>query len=119
MSADPNHGPHYNPNRAEALRDVSRLCAQLRSVIDARKPGKCRVRGIAWRLLQLHTEYCEKLAAVMLEKCLGHDRLALDLYKAFLESFGKHDYETERYLDLNLAAYSHNAVVKRMPAIEQ
>lgn len=119
LSVDPNHGPHYNPNRAEALRDVSRLCDRLRSVIDARKPGKCRVRGIAWRLLHLHTEYCEKLAAVMLEKCLGHDRLALDLYKAFLESFGKHDYETERYLDLNLAAYSHNAVVKKMPAIEQ
>jgi len=118
-STNPKHGPHYNPERAAALEKVPELCAQLRNRICSRKPGKICVRGLAWRLLLLHTQYCEGMAAVMQEKCVGNDLLALEKYKEFLAEFGKHDYETERYLDLNLAANAHYPVVKQMPAIEQ
>ena len=118
LSADPSHGKHFNPSRAEYLGQVPQLCAQLRETIAARKPGKIWVQGLAWRLLKLHSEYCEGLAAVMLEKCLGHDRVALEKYHAFVAEFGKYDYETERYLDFDLAAYSHYTVIKKMPAIE-
>ena len=119
LSANRKHTPHYAPERESFLQKVPQLCRQLQAVIRSHIPGKCRVRGIAWRLLQLHAQYCEGLAAVMTEKCVGHDQLALEKYKAFLNDFGKHDYEIARYFDFSLAAYSLYPVVRQMPEIEQ
>ena len=76
------------------------------------------MQGLAWRLLLRHARYCEGLAEVMKEKCVGHDRLALEKYQQFLQEFGKYDYETERYLDFGLAANSNLMIIKQMPAIE-
>ena len=118
MSADPKRGTHYNPEHAANLAAVAELGALLRSIAAKRKPGKIRVQGLAWRLLLRHARYCEGLAAVMQEKCVGHDRLALEKYEQFLQEFGKYDYETERYLDFGLAANSNLMIIKQMPAIE-
>ena len=119
LSSDPSKGTHYNPERAEHLGNVAELCAELRTLVHKHKPGKVRVQGLAWRLLLRHSEYCDGLAAVMQEKCVGHNRLALEKYRQFLLDFGKHDYETERYLDFGLAAISNHIIVRQMPLIEQ
>jgi hypothetical protein len=119
MSLDPNHGPHYNPERVAHLQKVPGICEKLRAVIAQRSRDKLRPRGTAWRLLEHHCAYCEGFAAVMAEKCAGHDALALEKFKVFLLYFGKRDYEIERYFDFSLAAYSNYSVAKQMPAIEQ
>ena len=119
QSSDPSRGTHYNPAHAADLGEVAELAAEIRSVYKKRKPANIRVQGLAWRLLMRHAEYCEGFAAVMMEKCVGHDRLALEKYAKFLLEFGKHDYETERYFDFNLAASANAIIVNRMPAIEQ
>lgn len=119
QSSDPKRGTHYNPERAAHLDKVAELCARLRAVESKRNLGKVRVRSIAWRLLLRHTRYCEGLAAVMREKCLGHNRLAMEKYEQFLLDFGKYDYETERYFDFGLAANANKIIVDAMPAIEQ
>lgn len=119
LSSDEKKGPHYNPQRAEPLEHVKELCAQLRSIADKRKPGKIRVQGLAWRLLLRHATYCEGLAEALREKCVGHNSLALEKYERFLEAFGKHDYETERYFDFGLSVTANYNAIKKMPAIEQ
>ena len=118
MSADPKRGTHYNPDRAAKLDTVAELGALVRAIAQKRKPEGIRVQGLAWRLLLRHARYCEGLASVLREKCVGHDRLALEKYEQFLRDFGKHDYETERYLDFGLAANSNLMIIKQMPAIE-
>jgi hypothetical protein len=119
LSSDPSKGTHYNPEHAASLASVAELGALIRSIAQRRKPGKIRVQGLAWRLLLRHTRYCEGLAAVMREKCLGHNRLAMEKYEQFLLDFGKYDYETERYFDFGLAANANKIIVDAMPAIEQ
>lgn len=119
LSSDPNCGTHYNPERAAELSKVADLCAQMRSIISKQEPGKIRARGIAWQLLLLHTQYCEGLAAVMLEKCIGHNAIALEKLQQFFADFGKYDYQIERYFDISLAGYAHYGIVKKMAEIEQ
>ena len=119
LSSDLKRGTHYTPERAEHLDKVAELCAQIRAIESKRGPGKVRVQGVAWRLLLRHARYCEGLAAVMREKCVGHNRLAMEMYEQFLLDFGKYDYETERYFDFGLAASANKIIVGTMPAIEQ
>ena len=119
QSADKQKGTHYNPQHAAQLELVKELCAQLRVMANKRKVGKIRVRGIAWRLLVRHAAYCEGLSEVMQAKCKGHNRLAQEKFEQFLQEFGRHDYETERYFDFGLAALSNRIIVNQMPAIEQ
>ena len=118
-SSDPVKGPHYNPQRAEALAEVKELTAELRSVEKGHKYDLIPTQGTAWRMLLLHAEYCEGLAEVFTEKSLGHNRHALELFRTFLERFGKHEIETERYLDFGLAAMSLTTTIKQLPVIEQ
>ena len=118
LSADPKKGTHYNPQRAAALSEVKELAAELRAIEKAHSYNPIPTQGIAWRMLVLHAEYCEGLAEVFTEKCLGHTRHALELMRAFLNRFGKHDFETERYLDFGLAAQSLSIIVNQLPPIE-
>ena len=119
LSGDPARGTHYNPDRAEALASVGELCALLRSIERKHQYSKVRVQGLAWRILMRYTQYCEGLAAILQEKCIGHNRLALERYEQFLLDFGKNDYETERFLDFGLAARSHRMIIGKMPTIQQ
>ena len=118
-SSNPAYGPHYNPAQAASLDMVKELSAWMRNLCGKRKPGKVRVQGLAWRLLLRHAEYCEGLAEAMLAKCKGHDRLAVELYDQFVRSFGRHEYEIERYVDYGLAVRANRNIISKMPKIEQ
>lgn len=119
QSADPKKGTHYNPRRAEALAEVKELAADLRAAEKAHKYDPIPTQGTAWRMLLLHAEYCEGLAEIFAEKALGHTRHAQEMLTDFLTRFGKHDFETERYLDFGLAARSLSIIVNQLPPIEQ
>ena len=108
----------YRPSHAKDLAEVKELAAQAREMVGKHMAMPTRPQTVSWRLLLRHAEYCERLAEIIAEKSLGHNRYAQELYAAFLLDFGKYDVELERYFDFGVAASSLDKVVKKMPAIE-
>lgn len=106
MSADPKRGKLYNPQRLEALTEVKTVAENMRQVALAHSMMPTRPQTVGWRLLLRHTEFCEGLAAVLAEKCQGNDALADQMLLEFYKSFGRHDFELERYLDFGVCANS-------------
>lgn len=117
-SVDPKKGDFYNPAHAENLKQVKELAAGMRLLVKSHMQMPTRVQNVCWRLLLRHAEYIEGVAEFMTEKALGHDRLALEKAYAFFESFGKYEYEIERYFDNGLAMDSWEVFAKTLPQIE-
>lgn len=65
-----------------------------------------RVQTVSYRLLWRHLEYCEKLGEIIVAKTQKETEKAFALGEAFTESFGKYEYEIERYYDHYLAMVS-------------
>lgn len=119
LSADPAKGTMYNPERLKPLSEVKALTQQMRSIVQDHMLMPTRPQTIAWRILLRHTEYCEGLAEVIMEKCQGNDDVAWELLQQFLGEFGKHDYELERWFDFGLCANSiSRALDKKLNKIE-
>jgi len=106
MSADATKGVLYNPSRLQPLSEVKVLTEQMRAIAQDHMMMPTRPQTVAWRILLRHTEYCEGLAAVMMEKCQGNNETAEWMLKQFLKDFGRHDFELERYLDFGQCADS-------------
>ena len=68
-----------------------------------KKASGRRVHTVALRLLELHVEYCLGLAETMILTAEGKADEAFDAFNAFFDSFGRHEFEIERYFDHNLA----------------
>ncbi|MBO5339946.1 MAG: DUF4838 domain-containing protein [Oscillospiraceae bacterium] len=117
-SIDPARGTHYNPARAKELMKVEELSAVARELADTHREMPHRVQSLAYRLLERHAEYCQKLAPVFIAKCQGYDKRAVELMDAFIADFGRHDYELERWLDFGLATRMLRVAAKQMPEIE-
>ena len=117
-SIDPSKGDFYNPAMAESLSQVKELCAGMRSVIAEHKQLPTRPQSIAWRILLRHTEFCERLAQIMIEKCKNHTQYALELFEDFKNDFGKYDFELERWLDYSVCMQSLYVMIKQKPKIE-
>ncbi|MBO5868759.1 MAG: DUF4838 domain-containing protein [Oscillospiraceae bacterium] len=117
-SVDPGKGAYYNPAMADSLANVKELAAQMREVIAKHPQLPTRPQSAAWRILLRHTEYCERLAEIMSEKCLGHTKYALEMFEAFKNDFGKYDVELERWLDYFLCFQSLFIMIKQKPEIE-
>ncbi len=117
-SADEAKGTHYNPARVAELNKVAELAAEARALAKKHKTMPTRAQTVAYRLLERHAEYCEKLAEVFIAKCQGFDKLAVEKMAAFAADFGRHDYELERYMDFGLAIRTLEVVANQMPKIE-
>ena len=115
LSADITKGRMYNPQRLAPLSEVKALTEKMRGIIEEHMLMPTRPQTVGWRLLLRHTEFCEGLAEVMMEKCQGHDEVAAEMLETFFKSFGRHDYELERWFDFGLCA---NAL-KRMFKMER
>ena len=110
-SADREKGDYYNPAHAQDLAQVKEITAAMREICLTHTDMPTRVQQVYWRILRLHTEYCDGLAKVLTEKCLGHSAKARELFYEFMEAFGKHDFELDRYFDFGLAADSIYKIV--------
>jgi hypothetical protein len=99
----PAPGSFYNPAMAEKFAKAKGLAAEARALYKKNAVQPTRPQVISWRLLMHHAEYIEELAAVMGEKCVGNDALSVELFDAFATSFGRHEFEIERYFDHTLA----------------
>jgi hypothetical protein len=118
-SADPKEGLFYNPEHAKSLAMVHEIAADGRELIAKHMNMPTRAQTVSWRLLLRHTQWCEGLAEVMIEKCQGRDKYAMELLRNFFDEFGKYDYELERYFDFELAAISMLGIVRKVrPKIE-
>lgn len=115
-SADPNRGTHYNPEQAKKFENVKELAAQARELASAHMEMPTRPQTVAYRMLARHAEFCEGLAAVFREKALGHDRYSLELCTTFFRDFGAHEYELERWMDINLIANAVFRIIKKLHA---
>ncbi len=103
---------YYKPSQQKKLEMVAEIAAEGRSIADKHLKMPTRPQTVSWRLLKKHTEYCEGIASFMIEKCKGHNILALEKYKEFFASFGKYEIELERYYDQYLACYSYFRFMK-------
>jgi len=94
---------YFNPEMAANFAKVREIAANGRLLVESHKTHPTRPQAVSWRLLQLHTEYIEGLAAIMGQKCIGNDCVAAELFDAFVDKFGRHEFEIERYFDHMLA----------------
>ncbi|MBO5868699.1 MAG: DUF4838 domain-containing protein, partial [Oscillospiraceae bacterium] len=117
-SADPKKGEYYNPAHAESLAEVKELAAGMRAVIAQHTTLPTRPQSFAWKLLLRHTEYCQRIAEILIEKCKGHDKYALELFEQYKKDFGKYDFEMERCFDLALSYNALHTMLKQKPKIE-
>ena len=110
--------PLHNPERAVKLEQVYELAAVARELVTKNRKTTVRVQALAWRLLERHAEFCEGVAEVFITKARGFDKRALEKMDAFIASFGRHDYELERWCDFGLFATLTRAIIVKMPHIQ-
>ena len=94
------------------------LAANARALAKKHLTMPTRPQTVAYRLLNRHAEYCERLADVFTAKCKGYDKLAVEKMQQFIADFGKYDYELERYMDFGLAMRTLEVVANQMNKIE-
>ena len=104
LSVDLDKGRMYNPERLQPLSEVKALTEKMRGIVEEHMMMPTRPQTVGWRLLLRHTEFCEGLAEALMEKCQGHDEVAAEMLETFFKSFGRHDYELERWFDFGLCA---------------
>ncbi len=112
-SLKPDYSKFYNPAMTEKFAQVPELAALGRSLAKAHMSMPTRPQTVSWRLLLRHTEYIEGLAKAWYEKCQGNAHTALELARAFTASFGKYEFEIERYFDHMLAM---RTLLSQMPS---
>ena len=117
-SSDPARGDLYNPEHAKDLEAVKNITAEIRTVIETHLNMPTRPQTVCWRLLLRHTEWCDRLAEIFIEKCQGNDQKASEMFDQFIEYFGKYEIEMERYFDFGLASQSLQNTLKKRPKIE-
>ena len=117
-SADPKLGEFYNPAQAEKLEQVKEITAEAREFIKTHLAMPTRPQTVSWRLLLRHTEWCDRIAEVIIEVCKGHKKYAKEMFLAFADDFGKYEFEMERYYDFGLSIHGLDYIVKNVPKVE-
>ena len=75
------------------------MCAEMREFVKANYTSPVRVETVSVRLLEAHLEFCELLCDALMEKCVGNNDEANELYRKFRVEFGKREVAIERYYD--------------------
>ena len=105
-SIDDSFSHYYNPAHAENLKKIADVTAKERALAEKNLSLPVRVQTVSMRLLYRHAEYCEKIAEFMIEKAIGNEPKAKELWLAFCDDFGKYEFELERYFDHGIAMRS-------------
>ena len=116
-SADRRKGKFYNPDHIRDLETVKDIAAAGKELALAHFVMPTRPQTVSWRLLYRHAQWVEGVAEAMCKLCLGDNEGYHTALQAFINEFGKHDYEMERYFDLGMAAHSLTDL-KCLPEIE-
>ena len=108
-SEDPSRHKYYAPSRTAGFEAIPALTERAAVLADAHPVNPTRPQAVSWRLLRLHGEYCALLSGVFREKSAGRDREAWKRFLCFTETFGRHEYEIERYYDQGLMWQSYKS----------
>ena len=114
-SEDPAKGDYYSLTAVKQLEKVKGIAAQGRAIAKDHRVMPDRPKTISMRMLELHAEYIEGLAAFMMEKAKGNDHLAYEMFNEFFLEYGRHEFEIERYYDHGLAWLSYSLIVRKPP----
>lgn len=106
---------HYNPEVAPKFLAVPEICAEGKALAEKHKAMPTRPQTVSWRLLLLHTEFCQGYAAFMYEKARGYNNVAYEMAHKFYHEFGKHEVEIERYFDHAMWCSCTNSMLKKRP----
>ncbi len=102
-SSDLKIGKYYNPELAKKLNGVNDAAARLEEIALAHLAMPTRPQTVSYRLLLRLSEYILGLAEVLKCLCNGDRDGAETKNKEFRRSFGRHEFEIERYFDHMLA----------------
>ena len=105
----------YNPEIAPKFLAVPEIAAEGRMLANHHRTMPYRAQTVSWRLLHLHTEFCERYAEFMYQKAIGNNNVAYEMAYQFFDDFGKHEVEIERYFDHAMFCGSVNLMVKKRP----
>ena len=92
-------GAPYAPELLDNFKTVKAMCAEMREFVKANYTSPVRVQTVSVRLLEAHLEFCELLCDALMEKCVGNNDEANELYRKFRVEFGKREVAIERYYD--------------------
>lgn len=115
-SADKTRGSYFNPTMASRLASVSELAKQGVALAKSHRIMPTRPQTVSYRLLERHAEYITALAEALSCKALGDVEKALDKAEALADSFGRHEFEIERYYDHDLAIKTLLFKIGKRPA---
>ena len=105
-SADLTIDKFYNPAVAEKLETAPALAAEAVALAKAHRAMPTRPQTVSYRLLERHAEYIEGVAAAMALVAKGETEAAIKRAEELFISFGRHEFELERYFDHFLACRS-------------
>ena len=103
-SADPKIGKYYNPEKAKKFAEVPAVSKELEEIATAHLAMPTRPQTVSYRLLLRLSEYIVGLTSVLTPLCNGDRAGAVEADKIFKHSFGRHEFEIERYHDHMLAS---------------
>lgn len=106
-TVDARRGKYYNPAHVEQLKKIKEITSKERELAKANETLPIRAQTVSMRLLYRHAEYCERLAEILMEKTIGNQEKAKELWNVFGVEFGCYEIELERY-------YDHFMVMKTM-----
>ena len=85
------------------LECVPELAREAEAIAKAHLVMPTRPQTVSYRLLLRHAEYIVGVAQVMLELAQGNEEKAQETASEFARSFGRYEFEIERYFDHLLA----------------
>ena len=99
MSLDREKSKYYNPGHVASLERIPEVAAQERAFALSHLSMPVRVQTVSMRLLLRHAEFCELLAEAAKELARGDKEAFREKREAMAETFGRHEFELERYFD--------------------
>jgi hypothetical protein len=118
-SMDPEIGIYYNPDEVKLLERVPEVCEKGLKLIREHYNSDVRVQTVSARLLELHAEFCSALTKPLIEKALGNDDRAKELYDEWRIEFGKREAYFQPFFDHTLIIYSFDRVFKHEASLSK
>ena len=113
-----NRSPFYDPSRADLYEKVKKLAEEGEAIAMAHMAMPTRPQCVSYRLLLRHCEFIRGMAECMTEKALGNDEAAMEKGEEFTQSFGRHEFEIERYYDHFLFSRTFKADLANVTTID-
>ncbi|MBR2311413.1 MAG: DUF4838 domain-containing protein [Oscillospiraceae bacterium] len=112
-SEDKERSNRYAPSHVPSLESVRSIVAEGRELIKAHYNMPYRLQTVSVRLLELHALFCELLSDAMVQKAMGEDDKAMELFEVMKAEMGKQECYFQTCYDHGLAFYSLETIFKQ------